>query len=735
MGFGRRKINYYNFTPQVEKAMKISVSHILIGFLFCLSANGFAQSYTSDFPQENDNPDVNTISQKQKSLIKKSEEDLELLWGEDFSNGFNGQGDNGAWTFGLSEGDLWFITTPAEYDPNAALEDASELYGTKIPMLYIDGHIINSPTRDNGVAMLDADRYNSTATVEFPDDGQVTTNPVHAILESPAIDLSGTSYAKLTYYNYSKLCCGFTQNITVEFSTDGGDNWINLHWVDQLLNPITDQNEQIMDFDLSNYLIAASDVSDCRIRFKWNGNYSHYFWMLDDFKIEALGANDLVIGKTYYNNYFEKYSGFLNGGVSALNYYRSLEYTSQPVDYTSTLNLAAEVRNAGSETQTGVKLTVTVTPPDGGTPYVISSNEISVAPGEITVLEISGVTYDDISASPQNGTYTFNYQISQNEEESTPANNTGIPRKAVLTSEIDNGGFSVMSNAGNTYDNVFSDMGQDVIYGTVYNFPTTSLAQPKAITSIETVLLYDPQIAETKVGEPIYFNVRRGPVLRENPDIPATLTSVVFDSDNSLTYEDQDLEHIIEVEDLWSPSDEMPYKWVSLELPSPILIDPNKIYQAEIRIPVSPENIAFLPLSDHQEPYASVRYDFALEDWVWLGNMDNNTSYVAPIRFRTTTDVSGIEKISSDYGMELVQNYPNPFNESTTIQYRSDRTQILSFELLDSSGKLVFSKNLGSAAAEVPYTFELHRNDLASGVYTYILRGTENSISRKLVVE
>src|SRR5690606_4502646 len=82
--------------------------------------------------------------------VEKSitERDNEVLWQEDFSNGFEGL--DGSWSFGLVHGELWFITTPDQYDPTSALENASELYGTKIPLLFENTTLINSPTRANG---------------------------------------------------------------------------------------------------------------------------------------------------------------------------------------------------------------------------------------------------------------------------------------------------------------------------------------------------------------------------------------------------------------------------------------------------------------------------------------------------------------------------------------------------------------------------------------------------------
>lgn len=665
--------------------------------------------------------------------VEKSitERDNEVLWQEDFSNGFEGL--DGSWSFGLVHGELWFITTPDQYDPTSALENASELYGTKIPLLFENTTLINSPTRANGIAMLDADRFNSTATAQFPD-GTPTANPINSILESPAIDLTGNPYSTLSFYTFSKICCSnFAGYVKVEFSTNGGNTWIDLGFENLLNFPIGEENEQMLTYSLSPLLLGESNISDCRVRFRWNGGHSHYFWMLDDIKIEALPENDLVIGKTFYNDYATKTGAFRANQISPLNYYRSMEYEGQPNYFASALNFSAEVTNAGSTTQTNVVLTVSVDIPGTETPVTFASVPMSIAAGVTDTIHLDEIDFNQIASPILPGEYVFNYTLTQDGEDANTADNVGTPRRIVITDDTNEPG-AVFQNSREQYEGTLLDLGHNVILGNVYAFPEDG-ANPenRIITGIETVFLYDTAVAQTEINRLVYFNVRKGSVLKETNN-PNTHTSVFFESNNSLYYESQDIEHLITSENLWNPEEDSEFKWTSFELPYPILVDPSQVYQAEVRVPFAAGNIVYQPVGISDEPYGSVRYNFNTSAWEVLGDTINHIGIILPIRFITQTAV-GLEKVSSENGLELVQNYPNPFQDETTIQFRTNKTSPITLQVRDLTGKLVFNENLGTIAAGIPYSYKFQRSNLSAGMYTYTILSDEFQLSRKLTVE
>ncbi|NEN24517.1 T9SS type A sorting domain-containing protein [Cryomorpha ignava] len=657
--------------------------------------------------------------------------DNDVLWSEDFSNGFDGT--DGSWTFGLIHGELWFKTAAGQYNSSAPLPNASPLYGQHIPLFFENTALISSPTRFNGIAMLDADRFNSTATPTFPE-GTATTNPIFSILESPPINLTGNPFSTLTFYTFSKICCSnFSGFVKVEFSTNGGNSWTDLGFESQLEFPLEEPNDQSMTFNLSSLLAGVSDISDCRIRYRWNGGNSHFFWMLDDIKIEALPENDLVAGKTFYNEYFTKISDFETNQISPLAYYRSLEYEGQPDYFASKLNFAAEVTNAGSTTQNNVILTVSVIIPGGDIPETFSSQPINLAPGVTDTIQLDEIAFNEIASPILPGEYVFYYILSQDNEDAIPEDNLGETRSVFITDDFNLPG-AVIQNGREVYESTLTDVAEDVILGTVYAFPEpTGPDEYKIITGIETVFLYDQEVAETEVNQLVYFNLRSGSVLKETNN-PSTFTSVFYDSEEPVFYDDTSLEHIITQDNLWNPDDGNEFNWTSFEFPYPILVNPSDIYQAEMRVPVAPVGIVYQPVGVTEEPYGSVRYDFNIGNWEALGDTANGVGIILPIRLITQTAV-GLEKVSSKNGLELVQNYPNPFHDETTIQFRTNKTSQIELQVRDLTGKLVFSRNMGITSAGIPRTYNFQRGDLAAGIYTYTVISDEFQLSRKLTVE
>jgi len=82
---------------------------------------------------------------------------------------------------------------------------------------------------------------------------------------------------------------------------------------------------------------------------------------------------------------------------------------------------------------------------------------------------------------------------------------------------------------------------------------------------------------------------------------------------------------------------------------------------------------------------------------------------------------------------KLNQNYPNPFNPSTTISFELGQAGNIQLSLYDLSGRLV--TNMFNGYMEAGYnTYKLNAQNLASGMYFYVLT-TDNSIqTRKLAI-
>lgn len=693
--------------------------------LFAFMSNVNAQVQQTQH-QEMFKPSAEIQNKTNPSATQKGG-DLEVFWSEDFSNGFDGQETNGAWTTVGPQGDLWFYTFPAEdpngYDPDALLDG----YGDFYPNYFGTREIVQSPTRDNGVMMIDADRWNSTSTTTDADPGPNTTsNPLDGSLVSPTFGLQGVDFALITFHQYVRLCCAGASTVTMDFSVDGGATWIPYDVFGDY-GAVNEEVEVEASVNISDALQQAADLSNCRIRFNFTGSQSHYFWMLDDIAITALPQNDLAAGATFINNYHELNAGFSAGTVSAVDYYDTFEMWESPDYLTRPMNFAMEVTNAGAQPQTNVQLVVTATSPSGNVEE-FSSDPITMEAAVVDTLMINNVTFLDIVAGSEfeYGQYTYDFEVIQAEVDERPNDNDGDSRVNNVNLDVDNDGFGIYWNGREAYNGAYTTLGQDVIWSTPYTFVETDMDY--VITHVEAVFQFNDDFAETVAGEVVYFNVRSGSVLEEDETMPETITTTFFDSENPIDYADQSLEFIIEETDIWNQANGLPYTWASFELPSPILIEAGQVYQAEYRVPAAAEGIVFPPTTGGQEQYAGTLFDFADGAWFFLGFNTINT------RFRTQL-ASDVDDVTYESGVQLLQNYPNPAVDNTTIQFRLDEAMDVQFEVYDMAGKLVYTEDKGNIPAGAVQIFDFNVNALSSGVYTYSIVSNDTRVTRKLTVK
>ncbi|MCA1763664.1 MAG: T9SS type A sorting domain-containing protein [Cryomorphaceae bacterium] len=671
-------------------------------------------------------PSVAVENPNKVKLPATAKGDQEVFWSEDFSNGPDGQDDNGAWTTDGPQGDLWFLTFPAE-DPNGYDETVPvDGYGDFLPN-YWGEEIVTSPTRDNGVMFIDADRWNSTSTAPDDDPSENTTsNPLDAKLVSPTFDLSGQDFALVSFWQSLRLCCANASAVIWEFSVDNGDTWIPYD-VSSQYGEVNDEIVVEATINISDILQQVDDLTQCKMRFSFTGEATHYFWNIDDIAITALPDNDLAAGATFLNSYHSLQPGFDAGTVDAVDYYDTFDMWQSPTYLTRPMNFAMEVTNAGAQTQTNVQLVVTATSPSGiEEPF--TSDPIDLEAAVTDTLTIEDVTFLDIVGGSEfePGQYTYDFEVIQDEEDERPNDNFGASRSNNVNFDVENDDFGIYWNGREAYNGAYTTLGQDVIWSTPYTFTETDVDY--VITHVEAVFQFNDDFAETVAGEVVYFNVRSGSVLEEDETMPETITTTFFDSENPIDYADQELEFIIEESDIWNQGNGLPYTWASFELPSPILIEAGQVYQAEYRVPAAGSGIVFPPVTGSQEQYAGTLYDFEDGDWFFLGFNTINT------RFRTQL-ASDVDDVTYESGVQLLQNYPNPAVDNTRIQYRLDETMDITFEVYDMAGKLVHTEDMGNVPAGAVQNFEFNVSALSSGMYTYSIVSENTRVTRKLTVQ
>jgi len=120
----------------------------------------------------------------------------------------------------------------------------------------------------------------------------------------------------------------------------------------------------------------------------------------------------------------------------------------------------------------------------------------------------------------------------------------------------------------------------------------------------------------------------------------------------------------------------------------------------------------------------------------WRVKAQNNFGY------SQWSDSSGFQtinlaSINSDEKMPLAyslsQNYPNPFNNNTRIKFSIKETGYVSLKVYDISGReieTVIEGNLNRGYYDVEYS----SNNLASGIYVYMLKSKDILIFKKMML-
>jgi hypothetical protein len=201
----------------------------------------------------------------------------DIVFSEDFANGFAGNNSFGPWTTAGANGNIWAYTHTG---PVGAYSDPTE--------------IIASATVDNGFAIFESDSANTNWA-----DTTIVASPVPWVgsLVSPIMDLTGYPAVTVNFAQRMRYCCSNdTPGHFVEVSTDGGNTWPNRYPTENGILDNDDPGTVNMSINIAGAL-AGQPLDNVQIRFTQDGanGITHYHWQIDDIAIVSLDANDMMI--------------------------------------------------------------------------------------------------------------------------------------------------------------------------------------------------------------------------------------------------------------------------------------------------------------------------------------------------------------------------------------------------------------------------------------------------------
>ena len=197
--------------------------------------------------------------------------DRVIVYSQDFSSGFGDMTHEDS----SPAGTIWMV---------ANASSPAGQFSSSLPALA-------SPTAANGWVIFDCDLYNTPVADGVED--------VTGSLSTPTIDCSAMTSVVVEWSQYFRYCCFSASPLTLEVSTDGGNNWV----VSPANGSFTPSANSLSANPLNTRVdisCAAAGQSSVLVRWGYNtsaaAGYSHYFWGIDDIEIfDNSIVNDLEI--------------------------------------------------------------------------------------------------------------------------------------------------------------------------------------------------------------------------------------------------------------------------------------------------------------------------------------------------------------------------------------------------------------------------------------------------------
>lgn len=487
-------------------------------------------------------------------------------------------------------------------------------------------------------------------------------------LVSPPIDLSGApANLRLSFDQYYQVFDEDLVDVWVGVSTDDGTTWDDI-----LINDGVGRdgrpNPEAIDVNISD--LVAPNPANVRIRFRYAATWD-YGWQVDNIAIDELPENDMALLSAFTTAF-----DFVNTGADAQ------PYTIYPLAHLVTIEATGKVKNKGYMTQTGVVSTMNITGPNGDD-FSSSAAPVSVDPS-LEYVEI----FEPFEPNGQLGAYQADFNVTQNESDDVPDNNTLTRQFSVSanTYALDNGVVDNFQRQSPDNLNVTYEVGSK------FQFQVDD-----AIIAVQAAVY-----SATPVGGLIYGAVY---------DLAADNTS------HPTLRGDFTTEHTIEAADLNGIGGST---FVTMQFTSPIDVFQGEVVQVMAGNFEASDSVYFATSGFVPSQIALIHYP----------NLDQSMEFtITKTPMVRAVLASGPIGIAEQNGLVIVvQAGPNPFSSACDLRFELARASNVRVELYDALGHQVLSEALGTLSAG-QQLFRMDGAGLSEGIYLYsvIINGVHHT--------
>ena len=617
-----------------------------------------------------------------------------ILFSEDFSNGFDGVNGNGAWTTMDNANDsLWVWVSPDNAgfyhngDATGVVHPAGE-YSTNIGSL-------ESGTPDNGWMIFDCDYLNTPIAEGYQDtDGSLT---------SPMIDFTNDGSVILSWDQYFRYCCYPYAPIYVDVTNDGGMTWTTFDGHGSFIEAANSASANPLPTTLDISCVAAYSDS-VQLRFSYmqapevGNSYSHYYWGIDDVVVSSNeNADDLAMVQ------------LTNGDIWNVWEYRVTPMEQKIAAGDGGVLAGVLYRNNGTENQESVEVLVEVLSEEGDVLASVSETlptVYSFANGLNCPANSQDTIYIATGWEPSaTGNYTLRSTLTSGSiADATPEDNTmskvivysddeyGHDDEAVLDGEL----FPRESDIDGLYD----PSGQGAFYHMVNG-------------------------GSTAYGITVDFGSSCGQNI-DGDEAELEFETRLYFYDNTVGITDSPFESAFWTYDpAWSNAGAY-----YLAFEDPIELDADAVYFAAVIAEYESDGgLTVNAQLDSDTDNSTGEFNQAGDgSFVWF----TSQTYSPAVRLILSERV-GVDEISNLNGINLNQNIPNPASNITTFNFDLSQSRSVQFEIRDLSGRVITRLEEGTLGAGA-HTVTYDVSALSSGLYTYTLIADGISITKKMVI-
>ena len=617
-----------------------------------------------------------------------------ILFSEDFSNGFDGVNGNGAWTTMDNANDsLWVWVSPDNAgfyhngDATGVVHPAGE-YSTNIGSL-------ESGTPDNGWMIFDCDYLNTPIAEGYQDtDGSLT---------SPMIDFTNDGSVILSWDQYFRYCCYPYAPIYVDVTNDGGMTWTTFDGHGSFIEAANSASANPLPTTLDISCVAAYSDS-VQLRFSYmqapevGNSYSHYYWGIDDVVVSSNeNADDLAMVQ------------LTNGDIWNVWEYRVTPMEQKIAAGDGGVLAGVLYRNNGTENQESVEVLVEVLSEEGDVLASVSETlptVYSFANGLNCPANSQDTIYIATGWEPSaTGNYILRSTLtSGSSTDATPEDNTmskvivysddeyGHDDEAVLDGEL----FPRESDIDGLYD----PSGQGAFYHMVNG-------------------------GSTAYGITVDFGSSCGQNI-DGDEAELEFETRLYFYDNTVGITDSPFESAFWTYDpAWSNAGAY-----YLAFEDPIELDADAVYFAAVIAEYESDGgLTVNAQLDSDTDNSTGEYNQAGDgSFVWF----TSQTYSPAVRLILSERV-GVDEIANLNGINLNQNIPNPASNVTTFNFDLSQSRSVQFEIRDLSGRVITRLEEGTLGAGA-HTVTYDVSALSSGLYTYTLIADGISITKKMVI-